>query len=162
MTDRPRALVVLISIFLAGCIIGAAAFFIWVKAQPESFPFSQNARNFRMPPGPRRGGRGNPWTEMLNLKPEQEKSVNQIMQESNHQLDALQREYEPKYEAVNAELEPKIRAIFDDRHRKIVTILDEDQKKKFEDFLKRFEERRNRVPGGSRGGFGRPMGTPPR
>jgi hypothetical protein len=99
---------------------------------------------------------------MLQLNSEQEKNINQIIQESNSQLDALQKEYEPQFEAVSAELEPKIRAIFDDRSRKIIPILNQDQKKKFEEFQKLFEERRmKRGPGGGRGGFGRPM-PPPR
>ncbi len=161
MTDRPRALAVLISIFLAGCIVGATGFFLWAKKQPESLPFRPpNAGNFRRPPGPR-GGPGNPWTQTLQLTPEQEKSVMGIMQESNRQLDALQKEYDPRYSAVRAEHEPKIRAIIDDRNRKIAAVLNEDQKKKFEEYQKRFEERMRRGPGGGRGGFGRPMAPPP-
>jgi hypothetical protein len=161
MNDRPRALAVLISIFLAGCIIGAIGFFLWAKKQPESLPFRPpNAGNFRMPPGPR-SGQANPWTQMLQLTPEQEKSIMQIMQEANRQLDALQKEYEPRYNAVRTEHEPKIKAIIDDRNRKFSAVLNKDQKKKFEEFQKRFEEGRRRGPGGDRGGFGRPP-MPPR
>jgi hypothetical protein len=159
MTDRPRALAVLISIFLAGCIVGAIGFFFWAKKQPESLPFRPNAASFRTPPGPR-GGQGNPWTQMLQLTPEQEKSIMQIMQEADRQLDVLQREYEPRYSAVKDEHEPKVRAILDDRNRKFTAVLNENQKKKFEEFQKRFEERGRRGPGGGRGGFGRPMAPP--
>jgi hypothetical protein len=158
MNNRPRALAVLISIFLAGGIIGVAmGFFFWAKKQPEPPPFRQNAGNFRMPPGGPRGGRGNPWTQMLQLTPQQEKSIMPIMLEANRQLDALQKKYEPRYNEVGAEYEPQVRAIIDDRNRKFIAVLNEDQKKKFEEFQKRFEERMGRGgPGGERGGFGRP------
>jgi hypothetical protein len=159
MNDRPRALAVLISIFLAGCIIGAIGFFLWAKKQPESLPFRPNAGNFRRPPGPR-GGPINPLTQMLQLRPEQEKIIAKIMQESEHRLSALQKEYEPRYNMVRAEHEPKIRAILDDRNRQVAAVLSEDQKKKFEEFQKRFEERMMRGPGAGRGGFGPPMAPP--
>jgi hypothetical protein len=139
MNDRLRALAVLISVFVAGCIIGAAGSFLWTKkAAPnpprqrgENATYNRETDRARLPD--------------LHLIPEQQARFNEIMAESRKQLDTIRDEQEPK-----------IKAIRDETNRKLFATLNEDQKRQFEQYLKSVQERRNRGPrrgGGNGGGF---------
>jgi hypothetical protein len=155
MTDRPRALAVLISVFFAGCIIGALGFSVWARKHPE-FP----AIRATTPAigSQRRGGGPRQWFfQMLQLTPEQEKLVSKIMDERRSRFDVLEKEYAPKYDGLRAQQEPQAKAIMADVNNKISAVLNETQKKKFTEMQKRFEERRGRGPR-REGGFGM---TPP-
>jgi hypothetical protein len=172
MNDRPRALTVLVSIFLAGCIIGAIGFFLWVRRTPDFPRVRGGPEAFGMGAnmGSRRGGGpGGPLARYLQLTPEQDSRYLQVMGESRNQLNALRIEQEKsgrfqqlmeELRRLRTEQEPQIKAIEADTNRKITSILNEDQKKKFARWLKEFEEQRKRGPrrdGG--GGFG-PPGPP--
>ena len=132
MTDRPRALAVLISVFLLGCILGSAGSYVWLRNSP-SVARRSSPRNYL---------RGLP---DLNLTPEQETKFGQIVGEMRKQLDDLRKEQRPKIEAIRNET-----------NGKLMSILNEEQKKKFESFVKDMNNRRMRSPRG-----GREPGRPP-
>jgi hypothetical protein len=127
MNDRLRALTVLAAVFLLGCMIGAACFLVWggkVVAARGSRPgdsFGRGERPFRL-------------VERLNLSHDQELQVRRILNESRKQMDAVRAESAPRYAAIRAEMD-----------RTISVLLSEEQKKKFEEFRKEMEFRRNRM-----------------
>ena len=74
------------------------------------------------------------FTRDLNLNPEQQKQILQILTETRARYAEIHSQADPEYEKVRHEGREKIRQI-----------LTPDQKPKFEDMLRRFdEERRNR------------------
>jgi len=139
VTDRPRALAVLIAVLLVGCIIGSAGSFIWTK-RPFG-PFNQDrgyAESRNRPPGPGGPGPGQGrrrLTELLQLTPDQEKQFREIMAKSRKQLSDLQVEQMPKIEAIRI-----------DTNRRLTAILNPEQRKKFETFVQEMESRRIRIP----------------
>lgn len=140
MSDRPRALALLIAVFLLGCIIGAAGSYFWTrKLMPPPFPMSRDMNPQRIQGRPR-------LPELLKLTPDQEARRKEIMAESRRQLDALRANQIAQIEAIRMETNKKLSAI-----------LNEEQRKKFSAFLKEIEDRRMRSPRGR--GFGPP---PPR
>jgi len=142
VTDRPRALAVLIAVFLVGSVFGSVGSFIWMK-RPFG-PFNQGA-----PPVP--GQERRRMSDLLQLTPEQQTRFREIMSESRKQLFQLQLDQSPKIEAIRNET-----------NRKLLAILNEEQQKKFQNFIKEMENRRRRGPGGRQ--FGPPMRSmqPPR
>jgi Spy/CpxP family protein refolding chaperone len=167
MNDRSRALAVLTSVFLAGCIVGAFGFFLWTQRQPETIAQKTGVGNI----GP--GGRGGEQRErmsqwfakMLKLTPEQNRLVSQIMDQHRHQLDDLDKKYTPIFQQaatpIRAEYAPKIKAVMDDTNRKISDILNADQRAKYSDWLNKMaEERKKRGPRNGRGFGAPPPGRP--
>jgi hypothetical protein len=169
MNDRSRALAVLTSVFLAGCIIGAFGFFLWTQRQPETTPPRAGMENI----GP--GGRGgmseqrermSQWfVKMLKLTPDQSRLVSQIMDQHRRQLDELDKKYTPIFQQAAApiriEYTPKIKAVMDDTNRKIADVLNADQKVKYSDWLKTMaEERKKHGPRNGRGFGAPPQGRP--
>jgi len=161
VTDRPRALAVLIAVFLLGCVLGSAGSYMWFRSRPVVEP--------RMTRGGQRGG--SPMarlTELLKLTPEQDAKRREIMAESFKELNKLRAIQEPKVEPLfhqleelRKEQEPQIDALLSGTNRKIMAILNPEQQKKFADFLKDAENRRRRGPYGGRGmGPMSPMGDP--
>ena len=130
MKDRPRALAVLIAVFLTGCIVGSGGSYYWLRKSPGSrIRGRENVRGYyperqRLP-------------ELLQLTPDQEKRFEEIMTESRSQLDALRTTEAPKIEAIRSET-----------NRKLSSILNEAQQKKFAAFLREMESRRRRPPRG--------------
>jgi len=155
MNDRPRALTVLICIFLAGCIIGALAFFLWARRSLEFSRFHGRPEGFGFA---RRGGPGpqGPWLpQLLNLTPDQNRRYMEAMSEFRKKLDSLRQEQErtdryktlmDEFRQLRTEQEPKVREIESEMNRKITEILDQDQRQKFLKWLKDFEDRRMRGP----------------
>lgn len=131
MTDRPRALIILIAVFLLGCITGTIGAYIW----------SKKSLDFRAPmmgSGPQVRGQGRQrMTDLLKLTPEQESRFREIMAESRRKLGELQKEQIPKIEAIRIET-----------NRKFSETLNEEQRKKFEAFLKQWQDRGDRPPRG--------------
>jgi hypothetical protein len=145
MTDRPRALAVLISVFLLGCIIGAGGSYLWLeKTQDRARPTMQG-----FPSGPSPQGRQR-MQELLQLTPEQESQFGKIMAESRRQMDAVRAQDQPKIEAIFTEQQPKIEAIAADTNRKVMSILNKDQQAKFESWWKEMGGRRRGSPHGGR------------
>jgi hypothetical protein len=139
MNDRPRALTVLIAVFLVGCVAGFAGSYFWLRNRGMG---RQDVQHFRPgPPGQARSQR----IPELQLTPDQEAEFAKIMGEMRSQINTLRKDQEPKFEAIRSEA-----------NRKLMSILNEEQKKTFSLFLKDTEERRMRVPHGNRGMEGRP------
>jgi len=136
VTDRPRALAVLIAVFLLGCILGSAGSYMYLRNRPDQ-PFVRGMQGGR--PGPERGqGTGRQgFSDMLQLTPEQEGQFREIMAESRKQLDALRMEQGPKIEAIRTET-----------NRKLMSVLNEEQKRKFSAFLEDMAKRRPPRMGG--------------
>lgn len=153
MTDRPRALAILIGVFLFGCIAGAASSYVWMRNRPSDEV--RAVRNF--PGGFSRGRQRMP---DLKLTPEQESKFRDIMSESRNQLGPLWEE-EERFRKIQI---PKIEAIRAETNRKMMSVLDDNQKKMFSDFLNEMEKMRMRMPHGGRGSMGPPppeQGPPP-
>jgi hypothetical protein len=161
MTDRPRALAVLIAVFLLGGILGAGGtYWSMMRSQSSRKAAAQEHRPARGPGGP-------PIQELLNLTPAQEEAFGRIMMESRKQIEELRAQQQPKLDAIFAQQRPKLDAIFAqqqpkmdailaDTNRKVMGMLNEDQQKKFQSMWK---EMNNRGRRGSRGGRG--MEPPP-
>ncbi len=128
MTDRPRALAVLIVVFLLGGIMGSAGSYYWLKRSAN--PRFRTRENFRSSSPERQR-----LSEYLQLTPDQQTKFKEIMEESRRQLNALQVERAPRIEAIRSEA-----------NRKISAILTEEQQKKFSTFLKEMENRRRNSP----------------
>jgi hypothetical protein len=124
VSDRIRALTVLIVVFLLGCMVGAGCFLVWgskvAAARGSRGEFSGRA--------PQR------LVERLQLSHDQEVRFREILAGSRKQL-----------EAVRAESAPKTAAIRADMDKKLVAILNDEQKKKFDEFRKEMESRRERM-----------------
>jgi hypothetical protein len=150
MTDRPRALIVLIAVFLLGGIIGTGGTYWWMKKFPDHGRDSMQNRRSGPPQGRFR------MQEMLQLTPEQEGQFGKIMEESRKQMEALRADQQPKLDAIFSDQRPKMEAIIADTNRKLIAILNADQQKKFESMLKEMNSRGGRPPRG-----GREMGPPP-
>jgi Spy/CpxP family protein refolding chaperone len=122
--ERIRALLVLIAVFLLGCLVGGGTFYFW------------SASTYAARPGPfasfrRFGDRPPSMAETLKLSPDQEVKFREIMGESRRKVDEAMAANAPKLEAIRLEM-----------HNKLLSILNEEQKKKFESFTKEFESRR--------------------
>jgi len=150
--ERPRAIAVLISVFLLGCILGSAGSYFYFKKYAKP---SMMSRGDGPPPphGLRR------WPELLQMTPEQDTRFKEIMRESRQKLDVLSMEQGQKIQSVLAET-----------NQQISSILNDAQRKKFEELLKEIEswrsqDRRDRRFGPSprpdRRISGGPQGTSP-
>jgi DNA anti-recombination protein RmuC len=142
VTDRPRALIILVAVFLLGGIVGASGAYFWLK----------NSANHREPAfvrdGPQVRGQGRQrLPELLQLTSEQEARFREIMTESRKRLGEVQKEQRPKIDAIR-----------DETNRKFLEILNDEQRKKFEKFLKQAQERMERMP---RGRQNEPVPPPP-
>ncbi len=131
MKDRPRALIVLIAVFLLGCLSGILGSYLWSRRYPEaSLPIARDIRQ------PRDQGRQR-MSDLLGLTPEQERRFREIMEESRRKLMELQKEQMPKVEAIRNET-----------NREFSEVLNEEQRRKFEAFLEEWQKRRGRGPRG--------------
>jgi Spy/CpxP family protein refolding chaperone len=130
VTNRPRALIVLIAVFLAGGIVGSAGSYYWLRRSEGSRIRVRG--NVRAPVQERQR-----LPELLKLTPDQENRFKEIMAESRRQLDALRAEQAPKIEEIRSET-----------NRKLYAILNGEQQKEFAAFLKEMENRRKRSPRG--------------
>jgi Spy/CpxP family protein refolding chaperone len=159
MTDRPRALAVLIAVFMLGGVVGAGGMYLGLNHFRNSDKkFSQN-----MPPGPQQGRQR--MREQLQLTSEQEEQFGKIMAESRKQMDAVRSQDQPKIEKIFSEQQPKIEAIFGETNKKLMAVLNPEQQKKFEALWQEMSSRRRHSPYGRENGHGadggRGMGMPP-
>ncbi len=144
MTDRPRALAVLITVFLLGCIVGSAGFYYWF------------GKSRGTPDVPVANGRGGPpqlperpkLPEILQLTPEQEERFREIMLESRKQTEPLMIERQEMEHQLRAKQGPKINEIWAETNRKFMALLNEEQKAKYDAFLKERDSMKRRPPRG--------------
>jgi len=134
VNNRPRALAVLISVFLSGCIVGAAGSYFLIKSKPAlvfsgfvgGASYGRSSEGSRLPR----------LLEQLKMNPEQEKQFNKIMEDWRNQINSLRTAQFARFEETRSE-----------SNKKIAAILNEEQRKEFELYLKKMEdERRNRKP----------------
>lgn len=136
MKDRFRALAVLAAVFLVGIIIGVAGSHYWLKPATETVRISDN----ELPPPRERLARP-PFPE-LNLTDDQKKKFGEIMAETRkkfEEIEKLQREQ-------MIDLDRKRNAILTDHNSKVDLILNDDQKVKFDNFVKEWNEWLERAP----------------
>jgi len=140
--ERPRALAVLIAVFLAGCLAGSAGSYLYFKKSPDS-----NRRSPDFGGGPARNGpmpRPEPanFKEILQLTPEQDEQFKQILGESRKRMT----EFRKQTDSFHSEQDAKIQGIISEMNRELNSILNDEQKKKFSAWQKDFESRRRRPP----------------
>jgi len=140
MKDRPRALAVLVAIFLIGIIIGTAGSYFWLKPStsdttPLSTPGSSLPPNGAVRPKP-------PASPELNLTSEQEKQLKEIWSDTREKMQELGREQQGQM----AELDKKRNEIWAEHDSKIRSVLDEDQEMKLNDWMRKFRDSRERSP----------------
>jgi len=143
MSNRARALISLIAVFLLGCLVGGGGLYTWQKRVQPVGKSSPPAR--RGPDGPRS------FAETLKLTPQQQDQFKQIFEDSRRQIDALRAEMEPKFHAVQIQT-----------NQRILASLNEEQKKKFEQMSKEMEARRESMRRGGRWGNPMPPPNPPK
>ncbi|MBN2243608.1 MAG: hypothetical protein JW793_13060 [Acidobacteria bacterium] len=130
MKGRLRALAVLLAVFLAGIIIGAAGFFFWPDAPEEAMrPF-----NGSHPPSRERMAR--PLFPQLDLTEEQKERFGHIMAETRKKFE----EMETLRRRQMVDLDQKRNAILEEHNSRVASILNEDQKMKFDNFVKQWNE----------------------
>jgi Spy/CpxP family protein refolding chaperone len=147
--ERPRAIAVLITVFLLGCVLGSAGSYFYFRKYSRP-PMISREVGHPPPHGMRK------WPELLQMSQEQDTRFKEIMKESREKLDAL-----------SMDQGKKIQSVLSETNQKISSILDENQRKKFEELLKEVEawrsrERRDRrfgPPPGSDRRFGPPPGS---
>ena len=138
MKDRPRALAVLIAVFLLGCLAGSAGSYFWFKKSPDSSRRSSNFRDGATKDSPRPRPEPPNFGQILDLTPEQDASFKQIVAESRKQMT----EFRKQTDAFHLEQDNKIKAIIGEMNGKFNAILNEEQKKKFAAWQKEFESKR--------------------
>ena len=138
VTNRPKALAVLIAVFLLGAILGSAGSYYW--SSRTSVSKDRYAENKPPPRRPR-------LPDLLEMTQDQRDRFGEIMSEFRMQLEALQKEQEPKIEAFQKEQAPKFEALRTETDRKILSILNEEQRIKYNELAKE-REKRMRVPRG--------------
>jgi Spy/CpxP family protein refolding chaperone len=135
MSSRAKAVVVLIAVLLAGCLIGIWGFDEWTERSGGD----RGGFSSRQPDVEARFAR------RLELSSEQQKQLNEILEESRRQIDTTRAEMGKKFDEIRAATNTKIAAI-----------LTEEQKKKFEQLLKEAEAHGRADPGDE--GHGRRSG----
>ncbi len=132
MSNRTRAVAVLIAVLLAGCLLGSAGLRLWQKRSEEGHGFSFLGRRPEV---------SNRFAQRLQLTAEQQAQLKVILEESRRQIDAGRAEMDRKMEGIRA-----------DTNRKIAAILTPEQRTKFEQFL---AEAGHQGAGPEAGGHGR-------
>lgn len=140
MKDRPRALAVLIALFLIGIIIGVAGSYLWLR------PSQELSRDFngRRPPSPEGIPRSNfPRLHLSpELTPEQKEQWNDILQETRGELDTLRKEQWEKM----TEFDEKMNNIWQEHDQKWRAVLNEEQKVIFDEWVEEKREYRKNSP----------------
>src|ERR1700723_339193 len=122
-TRREAALLVLI-VFLLGALLGGLGNHLW----GERVWGKQ-----MMPAQPTKGQIVSNLTKELQLTPDQQKQLGVIVDDTKAQWRALYTTIEPRHEEIRQQSRDRIRAI-----------LTPDQKPKFEEFMKRIDEQRQK------------------
>jgi Spy/CpxP family protein refolding chaperone len=128
--NNRKALALIILVFALGVALGAVGHSVadrrvmGARTQPPA-PFLQPR------PNPPRGVAR--LTTELNLTPEQQKQIGDILADMQH-----------RYDAVHDQMNPQFAQIREQGHDQIRQILTPEQRPKFEDFLRRVDEERRR------------------
>lgn len=142
MKDRPRAIAVLIAVFLLGCLAGSAGSYFWFKKPLNANRRFQEFNDGAMKNGPMPRPEPMNFKEILQLTPEQNAKFGQILGESRRQMT----EFRKQTDAFHFDQDTKIKAVIAAMNQKLNAILNEEQKKKFAAWQKEFEGRRRRPP----------------
>jgi Spy/CpxP family protein refolding chaperone len=121
---RGEAAVLVVIVFLLGALLGGVGNHVWgervwgkqtVSAQPTKSEIVKNL------------------TKELELTPDQQKQLGAVVDDTRAQWRALYTTIEPRHEEIRQQSRDRIRAI-----------LTPDQKPKFEEFMKRIDEQRQK------------------
>jgi hypothetical protein len=140
--DRPRALAVLVAVFLVGCLAGSTGSYFYFKKSLDSNRKSADFGDGAMRNGPMPRPQPANFREILQLTAEQDAQFKQILGESRKQMT----EFRKQTEAFHGEQEIKITAAISEMNRKLNSILNEEQKNKFAAWQNDFESKRRRPP----------------
>lgn len=124
-TERKRATLYIVLIFLCGALAGTAATNVWING----WPWNASAKADAPPYSTQH--RVDKFTRELSLTPEQAKQLNQILDETH----SMYRELEEQQEAIRLKGRARIREI-----------LTPEQKPKYEQLLAKIEANRKRQP----------------
>jgi len=138
--ERPRALAVLIAVFLLGCLAGSAGSYFYFKKALDSGRRTPDFGDGAMKNGPMPRPEPMNFKELLQLTPEQDEQFKQILGESRKKMT----EFRKQTETFHSEQDARIKTIISEMNRKLNSMLNEEQKKKFEAWQKDFEGRRRR------------------
>ena len=144
MNSRIRALLVLVAVFLLG---GTSGFLIRKFTEPK-------------PPWEREDKLE--WIASLNLTSKQDakfeeimspssdlgQQMNRLLEDQHQEREKNEKQLEPQYEAVWAKYEPQFEALRKEWNRRLMGVLNENQKKKFIEIIKDFEESYRHGPAG--------------
>jgi len=134
MKDRPRALAVLVAVFLVGIVLGAAGSYYWFKPAEDT---ARTFRDMRPTPSPPKELVRPPYPE-LNLTPEQAEKHAEIYAEARGKLrDIDTKNRQQMWEQMKvqmANLEKQEDAVWDEAYPKLIAVLDEEQKVEFDKF----------------------------
>jgi Spy/CpxP family protein refolding chaperone len=128
--NNRKALALIILVFALGVALGAVGHSVadrrvmGARTQPPA-PFLQPR------PNPPRGVAR--LTTELNLTPEQQKQIGDILADMQH-----------RYDSVHDQMNPQFAQIREQGHDQIRQVLTPEQRPKFEDFLRRVDEERRR------------------
>lgn len=130
---RSIAFVYVLGLFLLGILIGALGMHLWQANQTAPGPLGMrgNMRPPRHEAGHRPGRRPGPFFlerlgRQLDLSPEQERQIAEIIEESHREAGALREE-----------ILPKVEAQLDQTRERILEVLTEEQRERFEEFDRR-------------------------
>jgi hypothetical protein len=138
MKDRPRALAVLVAVFLVGILIGAAGSYLWFKPEADT----PRAFDRRTPPTPSSPGGPSPEIPDFNLTSEQEKKLKIIWKETGEKLRSLM--HEQREFMVDGD--KKREEIIDENDRRVRAELNEEQKAIFDPWIEELRKQRQRSP----------------
>jgi Spy/CpxP family protein refolding chaperone len=144
VNDRPRALAVLVTVFLLGAIAGSAGSYYWFSRTANTRASSRRNAPPQVPEHQR-------LSVLLKLTPDQERRFREIMAEARMKSEPLRIEQDRLWKELQAKQGPQIKAIWDETNSKFSSILNEEQKKEFEAWLEEFRKRPPPPPRG-RGG----------
>jgi len=136
--DRPRALMVLIVVFLLGCLAGSGGSYFWFKKSIDAGRRSSDFREGAMKDGSRPRPEPPNFKQILDLTPDQDAKLKEIVAESRKHM----ADYRRQTDAFHSEQDNKIKAVLSEMTGKINAILNEEQKKKFAAWQKDFESKR--------------------
>ena len=121
MKERPRAIAVLIAVFLVECLAGSAGSFFYFKKTPDSGRRPPDFGDGAMRNGPMPRPEPMNFREILQLTPEQDAEFKQILGESRKQMT----EFREQTDDFHSEQDAKIKAIISEMNRKLNSILNE-------------------------------------